>query len=237
MSPMHIRDLARLAACPIFSGVEPGALASSLQTLPHLIKLFDKGATILSAGRTYDSLHVLIEGEAWAEMTSDEGRVVQVESFKPAEALATAILFTPRRILPVQVIAKTDCRVVSIGRDGVLSLCMLHKPILEALLAEMGSRLDTLADRLKAAQFVSLREKVSDWLLRRRELSGTDLVHLEATRDRLAELFGVARPSLSRELGALQREKILELAGRDIRILDPEALRRIRNRKACADRR
>lgn len=237
ISPVQIRDLARLAACTIFSGVEPNDLAASLASVRYLIRLYDKGSTILTAGSAYEALYVLLEGEAWAEMTSDEGKVVQVESFKAVEAFASAILFTPRRALPVTVLAKTECRVVSIDRDGLLTLCMRHRPILEALLSEVGSRLDTLADRLRAAQFISLREKLSDWLLRRRDLSGSNIVHMEATRDRLAELFGVARPSLSRELGALQREGVLELAGKDIRILDPEALRRARSRRACADRR
>jgi len=234
---MQLRDIARLAACPIFSGIEPGELAEGLAAIPHSLKSFAEKSVVLLAGCKYTSLHILIEGEAYAEMTSDEGKVVRVESFKAVEALASAILFTPEQTLPVSVEAKTDCRFVVIPKDGLLLLCMRHQPILEALLGEIGRRVDTLTEKLKAAQFITLREKIADWLLRRCELSGSTMVHLEASRERMAELFGVARPSLSRELGALGRAGMLKLSGRDIEVLDVVALRRLRNLRSAASRR
>ncbi len=234
---MQLRDIARLASCRIFSGIEPGKLAEGLAAIPHSLKSFAEKSVVLLAGCKYASLHILIEGEAYAEMTSDEGKVVRVESFKAVEALASAILFTPEQTLPVSVEAKTDCRFVVIPKDGLLLLCMRHQPILEALLGEIGRRVDTLTEKLKAAQFITLREKIADWLLRRCELSGSTMVHLEASRERMAELFGVARPSLSRELGALSQAGMLKLSGRDIEVLDVVALRRLRNSRSAASRR
>lgn len=234
---MQLRDIARLASCDIFAGIDPGELAKSLEEIPHSLKSFSEKSLILLSGCQYSSLYVLIEGEAFAEMTSDEGKIARVESFKAVEALATAILFSPRQILPVSVEAKTDCRFVTLPKEGLLNLCMRHKPLLEALLGEIGTRVDTLTERLKAAQFVSLREKLADWLLRRHELSGATTIHVEASRERMAELFGVARPSLSRELGALQRLGLLSLSGRDIELLDIGALRRIRNSRPVLSRR
>lgn len=231
---MQLRDIALLASCPLFAGLEPTTLASSLGSLPHSLVTFRADSVILLAGCRYSSLHVLIEGEAFAEMTSEEGKVVRVESFKPAEALASAILFSASQVLPVSVTAKTACRLVVIPKDGFMELCMRHKPVLEALLKDIGGRLDMLTQKLKAAQFVTLREKIADWILRRRELSGSDNIRMEATRERMAELFGVARPSLSREFGVLVRSGLIELKGREIRILDARGLRQIRNSKSKA---
>ncbi|HWR10287.1 MAG TPA: Crp/Fnr family transcriptional regulator [Rectinemataceae bacterium] len=233
---MQLRDIARLASCRIFADIQPGELAKDLETIPHSLKFFEEKSMVLLAGCKYSSLYILVEGEAFAEMTSDDGKVVRVESFKAGEALATAMLFTSGQTLPVSVEARTDCRFAVIPKDSLLALCMRHKPILEALLLEMGSRLFSLTEKLKAAQFISLREKLADWLLRRRELSGSATIRLEATRERMAELFGVARPSLSRELGALQRLGILELSGKEIMILDVEGLRKLRNSRSSSPR-
>lgn len=234
---LQLRDMARLASCPIFAGIGPAELAKSFSNLPHSLKTFKEKSVILLAGCRYDALYVLIEGEAFAEMTSDEGKVMRVESFKAVEALASAILFTPGQILPVSVEAKTECRFVAIPKAGLLELCTKHMWILEALLGEIGKRVDSLTEKLKAAQFISLREKLADWLLRRCELSSSTTIHLEATRERMAELFGVARPSLSRELGALRRLGILELSGREIAIRDMGALRRLRDSRSPGARR
>lgn len=229
---MHLRDMALLASCTLFSGLEPARLSASLADVPHSLASFRANTLILLAGCRYSALHILIEGEAFAEMTSEEGKVVRVESFKAVEALASAILFSGSQILPVSVVAKTDCRLAVIPKDGFMELCMRHKPILEALLKDIGGRLDMLTQKLKAAQFVTLREKIADWLLRRREHSGSDTIRMEATRERMAELFGVARPSLSREFGVLAKMKLLEFKGREVRILDARGLQKIRNSRS-----
>jgi CRP-like cAMP-binding protein len=226
--------MALLAACPLFSGLEPTSLSASLSTIPHSLVSFKAETVILLAGCRYSALHALIEGEAFAEMTSEEGKVVRVESFKAVEALASAILFTGSQILPVSVIAKSDCRLVVIPKEGFMELCMRHKPILEALLIDIGGRLDMLTQKLKAAQFVTLREKISDWILRRRELSGSDTIRMEATRERMAELFGVARPSLSREFGVLVKMGLINLNGKEILVRDIKGLRSIRNSRGIS---
>jgi len=231
---MQIRDIALLASCPLFSGLEPTNLSASLAAIPHSLVSFRADTVVLLAGCRYSALHVLIEGEAFAEMTSEEGKVVRVESFKAVEALASAILFSDSQTLPVSVIAKSDCRLVSIPKEGFMELCMRHKPILEALLKDIGGRLDMLTHKLKAAQFVTLREKIADWILRRRDLSGSDGIRMEATRERMAELFGVARPSLSREFGVLVKSGLIELKGREIRVRNVKGLRSIRNSRGVA---
>jgi Mn-dependent DtxR family transcriptional regulator len=53
---------------------------------------------------------------------------------------------------------------------------------------------------------------------------------LEASKERLASLFGVARPSLSRELGEMERRGLIRVEGREIAILDEQGLRELRSR-------
>lgn len=46
----------------------------------------------------------------------------------------------------------------------------------------------------------------------------------ELGREEMADYMGVARPSLSRELGAMQNEGIIALHGRAIEVVDQERL-------------
>lgn len=224
---MH--DLALLAGCPLFSGIEPAQLAENLAQQKVSFHSFNTNESILLAGCRYSSLFILIQGEAWAEMISDEGKIVRVESFKAPEAFAVAILFSPDQILPVSVFAKTNCRVAVLGKDTLISLAMLNQPVMESLLAETGAKLQVMTEKLRSAQFATLREKLADWLFRRFELSGSATITTEANRERLAELFGVARPSLSRELGNLAKKNIIAFEGKQIIILDLKALQRLRS--------
>lgn len=225
--PMDDRDFARFSTCRLFVDVDPRALRDSLRNSPPVLRSWNEGAIIVHAGTVCDSLIVFLQGEARAEMMNDEGKTFTVETLRPPEAAATAILFSPERILPVTLIATTPCRVAVLSRDALLGLCFSHQAILEAILEDIGARLSFLAGRLRAMQFATLRERIADWLLRRSQLTGSDEVRLDSSKERLAELFGVARPSLSRELSAMQKRGIIQVAGRTIVIADREGLKRL----------
>lgn len=227
---MDGHDLARLCTCPLFSRIEPAELGKSLQPMPHEVRAYPEGSAILLGGCRYDALRILLSGRASAFMTSEDGKTVLVEGFRAPEAIATGILFSPEPVLPVTVQAGEDCRVATLPREVLLQLCMRFRPTLEALLSDMGARIGFLAERHRSVQFATLRERLADWLLRRRELSGSDRIHLESSKERLAELFGVARPSLSRELIALRDSGCIAFEGRTIDILDIRALQGLRAR-------
>ncbi len=64
----------------------------------------------------------------------------------------------------------------------------------------------------------SLREKIVRFLFQNLRPDG--MVHLSGSREYIAAYLAVTRPSLSRELSAMQRDGILELSGKTIRIAD-----------------
>ena len=54
-----------------------------------------------------------------------------------------------------------------------------------------------------------------------------DTLRLEESRDVLAAMLGMARETLSRALSRLREKGLIELHGRDIRIVDAQGLRAI----------
>jgi CRP-like cAMP-binding protein len=122
-------------------------------------------------------------------------------------------------------------RLVVIPRAALLSLSATFPPLLEALLSDMGGRLAFLADKYRSLSFATLRERLADWLLRGAQRRGGRLeVRLETSKERLASVFGVARPSLSREFGQLEERGLVEVKGRTILILDEAGLMALRPR-------
>ncbi len=227
---MDDRDIARLSTCALFSGVDVAELKKSLAVGGFSVRNFGEDAVIAVAGSVCSSLMVVLEGEARAQMTNDEGKTFTVEILRAKEAVATAILFSERRIMPVTLVATRKTSLAILERDALLSLCIAHRAILEALLSDMGGRLAFLAEKLGAMQFATLRERLADWLLRRSQLADSPVVRLEASKERLAELFGVARPSLSRVLGEMEKLGLIAVNRREIKILDRVGLRDLSSR-------
>jgi CRP-like cAMP-binding protein len=228
---VDLHDIATLASSPLFSGIAVGRLGSALASLPLRVQSFEAGRVVLLAGCAYEDLRVLLEGDASAEMTSGEGKTIIVETLRAPDAIATAVLFSPSRRLPVTLVATTKLRLVVIPRAALLSLSATFPPLLEALLSDMGGRLAFLADKYRSLSFATLRERLADWLLRGAQRRGGRLeVRLETSKERLASVFGVARPSLSREFGQLEERGLVEVKGRTILILDEAGLMALRPR-------
>lgn len=227
MLSMDDRDIALLAASPLFSGADLLELGSYLRAAPVSVRAYPPESVILLAGSAYEELRVLLEGEASAEMTDGEGRTVVVETLKAPDAVATAVLFAPERRLPVTVAARGGVRLASIPRGVLLGAAARFPPVLEALLLDMGSRLAFLAAKYRSASFATLAERLADWLLERasRDGSGGLSVTLPDTKERLAAALGVARPSLSRELARMEDRGLVAVRGRVIEILDARGLR------------
>lgn len=251
---MNDRDIAKLATCSLFRAIPVERFAGLIRTARWQDHHYPKGSLILLQGCVYTSLSILIDGAAYAEMSDDEGRCMRVETFTPVEALASAVLFAPRPVLPVTVGAQTECRIISFPREELLKLCMSDKSILEACLSESGSRIQFLSERLRLTRFATLRQRIADWLLRKAQPgfapdagkaqgraagesasassgSGGIRVRAEPTFEKMADLMGVARPSLSRELSRMKDDGLIDIEGRVIVIPSLDALRRVRSSK------
>lgn len=203
-------DVAELAAL-----LEPGAIA---------LRGFARGNILLLAGCVYEKLWILLEGSVAAEMHSPSGKALRIETIAAPEAIAAAMLFSPDAILPVTVEALEDVRAALLPRETVIRLCQRNRAFLENYLRDAGSRIAAFSERFRLLQFSTLRGRLADWLLRQATRTGRDLVVLPSSKEKLAETFGVTRPSLSREILAMDAEGLIEARGREIRIADAARL-------------
>ncbi len=198
-----------------------------LQNREGSVLAYHSGAIIGFRGDRYDRLLIVLEGEVSAEFQDYDGRVLKVETLRSSEALASAILFSSSPFLPVNIHAATDVRIFALPRREVLRLCGEDERILKNLLEDNGNKVVVLAEKLRLIQFASIREKIASYLLDKADTGGSDNIKLSYSKEQLAELFGVTRPSLSREFSSLCSEGILRQEGRRVHILDRAALMEI----------
>jgi len=234
---MNDRDIANLALCNLFRRTPVERFAELVSEIRWRDLRYQKGGLILLQGCIYSSLYILLEGSAYAEMSDDEGRCIRVETFSPVEALASAVLFAPKPVLPVTVGAQSECRIISLPKEAILKLCLADKDILEAFLAESGARIQFLSERLRLTRFATLRQRIADWLVRKAQpnlesrMDRPPSVRAEPSFEKIADLMGVARPSLSRELARMREEGLIEIEGRTVYLKNFDALKQIRRRR------
>ncbi|MCX7788831.1 MAG: Crp/Fnr family transcriptional regulator [Spirochaetes bacterium] len=218
-------SLIALKKVDLFKSVPTSTLDTWLKGFTPLQREYRKGNILLIQGKEYLDLCCILSGEVSAEIQDYSGKVLKVETLKAYESIATAVLFSPDKLLPVTVVAQTDVSTLWIPRKEILRLCRMSTEFLEKLLCDMGARLSFLAQKIRFLQFNTIRKKIAEYLLIQLRNQGKRTLQVRHSREMLAEMFGVTRPALSRVFSELCKEGVISTEGKMIQVLDPVRLR------------
>jgi len=157
------------------------------------------------------------------EMVDYEGRTLKIEDIGAPRALAPAFLFGSGNRFPVNVTSVTDAELLIIDKQDFVKLLCSNDHLLSNYLDTISNRSQFLSDKIKFFTFKTIKGKLAHYIL---EKSGKNQVRIRfgRTQQELAEFFGVARPSLSRALRELEDEGFITASGKEITILDKDAL-------------
>lgn len=212
---------------PLFTGLSAEATDEILRLVNYKIKSYGRGALIFHSGDPVSYYIMVIQGTVKGEMTDYAGRVIKIEEVPAPGSVAAAFLFARKNIFPVNVIALSDCKLLFIGRDDFLRLLMSHDAILVKYLGMISNRTEFLSEKIKFLSFKTIKGKLAQYILQKAG-SGNE-VELDRTQSDLAEFFGVARPSISRSIGEMEKDGSIKAKGRHIVLLNRKSLKDLIN--------
>lgn len=214
-----------LTKSPLFSGLNEDRIQDLFSKVVFQTKKYDKGDLIASGGDECRSLMIVIKGSVKGEMVDYSGRVLKIEDIPAPRPLAVAFLFGQNNRFPVSISATEPTELLIIPKQSVVSLMQTSEMFLTNFLNAVSNRAQFISGKLRFLSFKTLKGKLAHYFM---ELDGQQKqngeIQLIKTQEELAELFGVARPSLSRTLRNLHHQGLIEASGRKIRILDRDGL-------------
>jgi CRP-like cAMP-binding protein len=213
----------------LFVDVPPAELRAVLGRVRVRERSFSEGQVTGVQGDLISDLSVIYDGSLAATMESANGKSLMVETLGPGEVLAPAVLLAAEPRLPVTLTAVRSGGLVVVPLGAVLDLAEQYPAVYRTLLELASAKFEFLTTKMRLLHFASLRQKIAGFLLELADRQGSHSpaaeVRLPYTRERLAELFGVARPSLSRALGELADENVIRAVREHVVIRDIDALR------------
>ncbi|HEY3371540.1 MAG TPA: Crp/Fnr family transcriptional regulator [Prolixibacteraceae bacterium] len=215
-----------ISQSPIFKGISEEELSRLFGQIHYQVKSYQKNEIIVSGGDICDRLLIVQKGSVKAEMNDYSGKTIKIEDLNAPQPLATAFLFGRQNHFPVTVSATTEVEMVSIPKAEFVKLLQLNALILNNYLNTISTRAQFLSQKLKFLSFKTIRQKIAHFLL---EKAGDRLLTIEIhqSQEQLAEMFGVARPSLARTLGEMVQEGLIETQRRSIKILDKDRMNQL----------
>jgi len=221
---MNPDERLQIAKCNLFRGIAVSEMEKILSILQPRVFSYRPRSLIRSRGEPCGKLLVLLAGKVSGEFQDCGGRVLRVETISAPETVASAFLFAPEPVFPVNIIALDEVRICSIDRNSLFSAAAISRRFTKALLEDVAARASFLAEKLRFTQFTTLRQKVAGYLLERLQGNATGRITLSFNQKVIAELFGVARPSLGRVLHDLEQSGLIAREHRTIIIRDRSAL-------------
>jgi CRP-like cAMP-binding protein len=216
-------DYSILSNAALFKGLTPDGIETILAEIPYRIKKFQSGSVISQNGEQVNSLIMVINGIVKGEMVDYSGRVIKIEDIPAPGAIASAFIFGNRNRFPVNVIAVSDVELLLIWKKDFLGLLMKNDLLLVNFLDMISNRSQFLSEKIKFLNFKTIRGKLAHFILQK-SVKESNSVSLGMTQNELSDFFGVARPSLARIIGDLEKEGYFEAKGKNIKLIDRKGL-------------
>jgi len=166
---------------------------------------------------------IVTAGIVKGEMTGYSGRVIKIEEVTAPGAIAAAFLFGKRNILPVNVIAVENTEILFIEKTVFLQLLKNNSTVLVNFLDMISNRSQFLSDKIRFLNFKTIKGKLA-WFILQQAGESEVLVRFGLTQSSIADLFGVARPSVARALKEMEEEGLIMAKGKSIIIIDRQRL-------------
>ena len=207
-----------LRACPLFAGMSDIEIEMTLGNVPHQLVSLPPHDVYALAGMPCRSVDIVVSGVLICR------KQVEVSRLRSGNLVAPAFIFSKDRSLPVSV--ETDGRVelFRMKPDSLKSL-IDNDDAIRMNFIRILSNIDVfLTQKMKILSLFTVREKVAYLLLERAGEQGSNEIHLERSRQEIADSFGIQKFSLLRVLSDLEKEGAIEIKGKIIKILNRRGL-------------
>jgi CRP-like cAMP-binding protein len=210
---MTEEQLTVLAESVVFKDLYVTMIADILNGALYQVRKFGKGEVIAQSGSPCTHARIVLTGKITGEMMDVSGKILKIEDIGPSKMIASAFLYGRRRTYPVNVIAMEPSLIWQMHRDDFSKLLQKDIRLLDNYLNEISNRAQFLSEKIRFLSFPTLRSKIAYLFIQ--YAAGENVFRLPMTHQQLSELFGVARPSLTREIRQMNNEGII-LADRDL---------------------
>ncbi len=177
----------------------------------YQIKVYSAGEVIALEGEPITKIGLILNGKVEIQKISPSGKKIIIDQLTAGDVFGEAIIFTNRNTYPSTVMANYGTKIMFLDKDNIMKICFQNKKFLSNLLQLLSEKILTLNDRLRFLTGKTIRQKICLYLLEQYQRQKTFHIKINNNREKLAERFGVTRPSLSRELHRMKREGIIYL--------------------------
>lgn len=222
-----------LLSQPFFAGIAEEDMEKVLSCLSAKMQEYERGSVLFRQGEKMEQMGIVLEGSISLEKEDFWGNRSILAIVEAREVFGEVYACRKERTLNINVTAQYRTKVLLLDLTPVLDRREGEGPGKEEALYEKltVNLVHILADKTwsmaRKTEYLSgrgIREKVEAYLSAQAQMAGEGDFIIPLNRQELADFLAVDRSALSRELGKMRREGILDYRKNHFRLLAADRL-------------
>ena len=208
----------------LFSGVSEENIKNISKDIKYYIKTYNKGEIIAHEDDEGRSLSLVLSGVVEIQRLYLNGKYIVLNRLNEGDVFGEALVFSKARTYPATVISLNESKVLFIDKSDILKIFTKEEKVLENFISLLSNKVFILNSKIKSISFKSVRQKVIGYILNEVKEQKSNSIMLKNTKEEIAALLAIPRPSLSRELINLRNLGYIKFDRKKITVLDIESL-------------
>ena len=210
----------------LFNNIDKKEIPNILNNFKSQKKLYEKGNIIIDIGDKVEAIYLILNGKIEISKEYDDTRKNIVNILESGEIFAEAMALSTNKISQITAISLSKSEILKINIKDIFDNNLeknknINKNIfIENLLKIISDKNKFLSMKNDILSQKSLRSKIILYLEYMSNMQKSEKINIPYSRDKLAEFISADRSALSRELNRLAKEKMIELNGNKINIID-----------------
>jgi len=227
MDSSNVGYLKTLRRLPLFNDLTDAELAVIAGGVGRL--QFDAGSVIFQEGEICRELLIVEEGEVKLIKSAPNGRQQLLSIERKGSSLAEVAVFDGGRY-PATAEAASSTSLLRLSSDNFRKLCVSNPEMALKVFRVLAGRLRNLVRLVEELSFSTVRTRLVAHLVRLAEQRGQPTrggvcFQLNENNEELAARLGTVRELISRNLGRLHGDRLIQMEKRTLTIRDLSALR------------
>lgn len=211
---------------PLFHGIEESSLDSLMDCLGAKVKNYSKYEMVLVAGSKVDRVGIVVSGSVQVIKEDIIGNRTIIAGIGQYELFGEVFACALIEKSPITVVATEPCSVLWIQFLRLIttcsSACVFHAKLIENMLKLMAEKNIILNNKIDYLSKRTIREKLTAYIISLAEQQDSLEFEIPFNRNELADFLCVDRSAMSRELGKMRDEGLLDINKNSIKLLSKE---------------
>ena len=219
---------AALNGCPLFEGIGEPQLAGLLSCLGAAVSRYERGGFPLVEGQKLHTIGIVLSGIVEIAHEDAAGGRHIIGRVGPSELFGETLACAGEARSPVTVTAIVPSEVLDIDFGRLVRPCSIvcprHQSLITNMLRILAEKNILLTRKMDVLTRKTIRGRFAAYLLSEMQRAGYLEFEIPFDRNGLAEYLSCDRSALSREMGHMKDEGILDYRKNHFAVLDASAL-------------